>query len=837
MTPKWMIYLLALLVAMPTSTVLAQDDDGMDEGMEEFMDEEIIDEEMEELAEEEEPQVVKPNKPPRGASRFRRASKGNNKFPTKSRFNRSNRTSSQPTNFGKTSSSPTKISNPTIKKVDNGIKSGISFADAQPEDINNKNFPDIVESFDYKDAPLPDVVNAMARLTGKNFIIEPGLNGKITIIAPRKITVAEAWEAFLSALAINDFTIVPMGKFLKIRKIDKAKTDSIETYAGAYFPSGDQLITRILRLKYINASDFQKTFERVIKSKSGQLVAYDKTNSLIITDLGSNVERISRIIAELDKPGFEEQLSVIPIRNAKAKDLADLIEKIINKGETKGKSRRFRSNSRFNKNNSKNESLSLVSPDERTNSIIVVGNSEGINRIKKLVAQLDYPLDASESGTVHVYYVRHGDAKKIEETITGIAQETEKKATQSSSGKGGKSSTFKPPTAKKQMFGGDVVLKADENTNSLIISASPQDYKVVLELLNKIDIPKDQVYVQAYIVEMRAEKGDDWEAGVVKFLGAEPPNSGQQGDGGLARAGYTFGGLASLSNIANPGTLFTFGNDDIVNVRIGDQDLQIPSLLGFINILKSRTNANVLSTPQIMAMDNEESVIEVGEEVPVGLGQVQNAAGGALTSQPQFRDATIMLKIKPFISPDSDIVRMEVEQQVNDVSTREIQAEQLAQNSIAITKRNVKTNLTLKSGETAVLGGLMQDSDSIVERKIPLLGDIPVLGWLFKQRSVNRIKSNLLVFLTPSIVRNSSDAKKITRKKVNERIDWVKKNARGRDPFGEDLAELVRYADARDEFDLEDQELFNSNPAPVLDEPVDEQEMDDIEDELEDDIF
>lgn len=726
-----------------------------------------------------------------------------------------------------------KSSVPKITENKQGA-TNIPFADANPEDITNANYPDIVESFDYKDAPLADVVSAMARLTGKNLIIDNGLNGKITIIAPRKVTVAEAWEAFLSALAMNDFTIVPSGKFLKIRKINDAKTDSIETYTGAYYPNGDQLITRIMRLKYINAGDFQKTFDRVIKSKSGQLVAYEKTNSLIITDLGSSVERISRIVEELDKPGFEEQLAVIPIKNAKAKDIAELIDKIINKGEDENKRRSFRPASRFNRGDEKDESLSLVSPDDRTNSIIVVGNSQGISRIRKLVNQLDYPLDAADAGTVHVYYVRHGEAKKIEETIMGIAQEAEKKAQSASKGDSSNPASFKPPQKQQQIFGGDVVIKADENTNSLIVTASRQDYKIVLDLLEKIDIPKDQVYVQAYIIEMAAGGADNWEAGVMKFLGAEPQGSATQGDNGVARVGYSFGGVTKLMNPASEGTLLTFGSKDIVNVKFDGQDIQVPDLLGFINLLKTQTDANVLSTPQIMAMDNEESVIEVGDEVPVSLQTNATAAGGQLGTTAQFKDATIKLKIKPFISPESDVVRMEIEQQANSVSARQVQAEQLAEISQGLTKRTIKTNLTLKSGETAVLGGLMQDSDSITEKKIPILGDIPVLGWLFKSRTVERRKTNLLVFLTPKIIRSAGDHKKLTRNKLNERIDWVKKNAKGRDPFGESLAGLVKYADAPDEFQFEDTNVIDANPAPVIDQPIDESPIDESElDDLE----
>ena len=208
------------------------------------------------------------------------------------------------------------------------------FSQAHPEEITNENFPDLIESFDYPNADLSEVVKAIGKLTGKNFIIDPQVRGKITIVAPSQITVAEAYKAFLSALAINGFTIVPSGKFLKIRSSRKAQRDSIDTYAGAYFPNTDQLITRIVKLKYISASEVHKQL-RVLNSADGELMPYAPTNTLIITDYGSNVERVMNIINQLDVPGFEERLEVMRIRYAKSKDIADLINQIINNTLTK----------------------------------------------------------------------------------------------------------------------------------------------------------------------------------------------------------------------------------------------------------------------------------------------------------------------------------------------------------------------------------------------------------------------------------------------------------------------------------------------------------------------
>lgn len=679
-----------------------------------------------------------------------------------------------------------------IEGVAKRRKGRLKFADAFPEDINNENFPELIKSFDYPNADIMDVTDAIAKLTGKNFIFEPGVRGKITIKAPTQVTVAEAWEAFLTALAMNGFTVVHAGKFLQIRKMASAKDSAIETFSGAYYPENDQLITRIIKLKYIDAEAIKKSLTGLISKKAGEIFAYEKTNSLIVSGLGSGIKRISRIVEELDKPGFEERLEVFPIANAKAKDISDLAKKIINKGDT-GKKTSFR-RSRFSRNKKgSNESLSLVEPDERTNSIIVVGNSQGVNRMKKLIQRLDYPLDPADAGGVYVYYVKHGEAKLISETLSGIAEDSEKAAKKNSGGSSGSktSKDFSPPKKSKPLFNDSVAIKADENTNSLVINASRQDYKTIANLLSKLDIPKDQVFVEAIILEMEASDDFRWQISAANLVdtgaaaGATnnvPPGIGFNGHGGGA------GLIGAYSPLTTPGAVLNFADkDNLMSVTVGGQTFQIPNLLGLVNILKSKVNANVLSTPHILAMDNEESEIEVGDQVPVGNAQT-TGVGGVVQTAPQFEDATILLKIKPFISPESDVVRLNVEQRINGVSSSPLAQLDGAQ---GLSKKLLKTNIVLRDGQTAVLGGLMEDREEINETKVPLLGDIPVLGWLFKSRSKDIVKQNLLVFLTPKIIRNSSDHDGILKSKLSERINWLKKYGKGRDPHGATLARKI----------------------------------------------
>ena len=659
------------------------------------------------------------------------------------------------------------------------------FARAEPEDITNENFPQIIESFDYPNVDIQELVKAISELTGKNFILDQNVRGKITIIAPTKVTVAEAYEAFLSALAMNGKTIVKMGAFLKIRDTRAAQRDNIEVYSGDYYPRSDQFITRIIHLKYISAQDLEKQL-RIIPSKDGEWKPYPPTNSVIITDYGANVHRATKIIKQLDVPGFEETLDVIPVRHAAAKEIAEIIEQIITRGQPRSRRSRRSSRSSFSSNlprfgkSGKSESFSVVIPDERTNSIIIVGNRAGIERIRSLVARLDFKLSAEEAGGVHVYYMKHGDAEKIAETLSGIAKEVE----QQQNNRDRRSSRRRddPPEPKVEpIFGGDVKIAADKATNSIIVTASKQDYEVVLALLSKLDIPRDQIYVKAIIMEMLSSAGDTFSLSYFKF---------DSGSNGIGRVGF---GGASLTDVLNPatgGAVLGFGSGESFEISVpGADNVTVSSLTAFINFLTTNTESNILSTPQTVALNNEEAVIEVGQDVPVSVAS-STGSNGQVTQNVQREKATIKLTVTPFISPDSEMVRMSVDQQVRDIANVNITASALADTSIALNERSIKTNVVVKNGNTIVLGGLIRDQVEDVVRKVPLLGDIPIIGWLFKSKTSNKVKNNLLVFITPKIMRNPESAEQILSKTLDERVDFIQENLGGRDPFGREMDEI-----------------------------------------------
>jgi len=678
-------------------------------------------------------------------------------------------------------------------------KSGKSLAEAGIEDITNENFPDMIESFDYPNADVADLVKAISELTGKNFVVDPQVRGKITIIAPSRLTVAEAYKAFLSALAINGLAIVPGDGFYKIKQARAAQRDNIDTFSGAYFPSSDQMITRIIKLKYISADEVNKQL-RILTSKDGELVPYTPTNSLIVSDYGANMDRIMKILEQLDVQGFEEQMEVIRVRFARAKDIGDLVDQIINKGEKKNQFGtgvpRFRpAGGPESGGGSGAEVYSLVVPDERTNSIIVVGNKAGIEKIRKLVSRLDYSMSADERGGFFVYPLRFAEAEPMANILNGIASESKK--AQDAGAQGGAN---RPPMigpggqaqigpAATAIFGGEVKISADKTTNSLIIVASKQDYETVRNLLRKIDIARDQVFIKAIIMEMSANKANTWSVDAYKFAA---------GTNGIGRFGFR--GSQDISSLINPandaGGVIGFGSGGLTKIKIGADTFDVPSLTGLIKLITAHANGHILSTPQVMALDNEEALIEVGANAPVSLTSAPTT-GGVVSQQIERQNVTTKLTLTPYISPDTDTVQMKIDQEVKDLSTATVQASELAKNAVSIDTRKIKTQIVVNSGDTAVLGGLMKDVDREEVRKVPVLGDIPILGWLFKSQRKDKIKSNLVVFITPKIVRNPADGATIVDAKINERIDFIQKNMSGRDPHGAAIDALPRLKSAK----------------------------------------
>jgi len=662
------------------------------------------------------------------------------------------------------------------------------FSRAKPEDITAENFPEIIESFDFPNVEILDVIKAISELTGKNFIIDSTVRGKITILAPSKITVAEAYKAFLSALAINGFTVVPSGGFLKIRNARAAQRDNIDTYSGAYYPNSDQMITKIIHLKHITAESVVKDLN-LLTSSYGEMKPFSQTNSLIISDFGANIDRVMKIINQLDVPGFEDQLEVVGIKYAKAKDIAELIDKVVNKGQKSSSATPggFASGvPRFGATNTPatgktGASYFLVFPEDRTNSLVIVGNKQGIGRVKKLIAQLDFKVKAEDSGGVYVYYVKHGEAEKIAETLQQVTKDAGPKS-QSATPAGG-SAPQGQAAIREGIFGGDVSIKADKNTNSLVISASKQDYERVTEILKKLDIPRDQVYVQAIIMEMSLNDGFNASGGLMGF------NKEGGKSGFIANPTDAADVLSPLAGAGNAILSFGQGAIDVFD-PISQKTVKLPSLVGFLKFVKTLGKTNILSTPQITATDSQEAEIEVGDRVVTGSKVTAGASGTPASEEPTFEDATIKMVIKPFISPSSERIRMEFKQNVKQLVQGKVPAK-FKDSASALATRSIKTNVNVNNGDTAVIGGLIRDEETENTRKVPLLGDLPLIGWLFKGKEVTKSKLNMVVFLTPKIIRSPTDQQDLLNFKAQERLNFIKQQG-GKDPYGATIDKILK---------------------------------------------
>jgi len=667
------------------------------------------------------------------------------------------------------------------------------FAKSSPEDITSENFPETIESFDFPNVDITDIIKAISELTGKNFIIDSTVRGKITIIAPSKITVAEAYKAFLSSLAINGFTIVPSGGFLKIRNARSAQRDGIDIYSGAYYPNADQMITKVVHLKHISAETLKQQLGRLLNSSYGEIEAYPQTNSMIISDFGSSIDRIMKIINQLDVPGFEEQLEVVGIKYAKAKDISDLIDKIVNKGQrpatntggfNAGVPRFSATGNSASGAKSAGAASFLVFPDDRTNSLIIVGNKPGITRVKRLITQLDFKVSAENQGGVYVYYVKHGSAEDIAKTLNEVTKDSTPKPATQNTGFG-----FAPQgqaAVREAVFGGDVAIKSDKNTNSLVISASKQDYEKVIRILQQLDIPRDQVFVEAIIMEMNISDGNTSGGGLVKF--------GENG----GKAGFASSN-DDLLDVINPlsgagSAILGFSNGsvevpkDIMNPSAGK--IPVPNLLGYLKFVRQFGKTNILSTPQIIATDAQPATIEVGDKVVVRTIFTPGANGQAGQSTPELDDASIKLEIKPFISPTSESIRMEFKQTIKQLSNVNVPTN-LTGTVQPLAVRNINTNVILNSGDTAVIGGLMKDQSTEKVVKVPILGDLPILGWFFKKKQNETSKVNMLVFLSPKIIRNKTDSQNLLVNKTNDRLKFLKKNG-GKDPYGSTIDKVLK---------------------------------------------
>lgn len=651
-----------------------------------------------------------------------------------------------------------------------------------------------VKNFDLPDKEIRDVVTLISKWTGKNFIIDSKVRGKITILGPSQVTLEEAYQAFLSALEANGLTTVKSNKFIRIIESAEARRAPVETYSGDYTPDTDQFITRIFQLKYINADEVQREF-RDLTTRQGKLFAYEPTNSIIITDTGSNIKRIQGILDTLDVKGFETTLHVLRIKNSSSKSIAEMLAEIYGDDRSGGanRTRTFRRSALERTRGG--GIISKIIPDEQTNSLLVLANRAGFDQLIELVRRLD--VRVSDTGRIHVYYCEYAKAEDLAATLAslaggggaGLGKQTNRKAsvTGGTNLGGAPGATGNSPVSTGPVtaeLDGGAKITSDAATNSLVITANSGDYQTLKRVIKKLDIPRLQVFVETAILEVNIDRDTTYGVNLGTSAPGRPFAGGFIGDPAGLSALLTNGLPApgiSIPLVSPP----SFTN----SITVGGASTSITtySFMGLLRLLTSKTNSSVLSTPQIIALDNEKAEFKVLDETPVqstfvaSVGGTAGGIGNVGQGSIENKKTGIEITLTPHVNAASKSIRMEIAQKIDSIRNSGV-PDSLKGVQIATTSRVTNTTVVVKDQDFVMLGGLMSDKVDETVRKVPLLGDIPILGWLFKAKEYKSVKSNLIILLRPRIIGTSISAAEIIDDSLQKRAEFVEDNLGGDDP-------------------------------------------------------
>jgi general secretion pathway protein D len=635
---------------------------------------------------------------------------------------------------------------------------------------------EIVTDFNFPEADIMDIAKTLGKLTGKNFILDKDVKGRVTIISNSPITVADAWRAFLTALDMTGFALIPSGNYIRIARQRDARDKQLKTFTGDYSPDSDALITRVFPLKYIDAENITRVLRSFMPSSS-RILPHDQTNTVIVTDTGANIAKIQRMLEILDIEGYDAGIEVIPVKFASATELSKLIDTLI-PGTTAGSGGAPRpggggfGGSRFNARRTKEGGIiNTIIADERTNNLIVHANSKGADQVRELVNKLDHKIPAQiGGGKVHVMYLQFAEAEAIANTLNNLSQGGARPGGPSPGGGTG----VNPVTT--SLFEGTIKVSADKATNSLVVTASPGDFVTLQRVVAKLDIPRDEVYVEVVIMEMLISREFQFSTNVINPVSGigSTPNSDL----------FNF-----LQNpLSQKGMVLGFTNGRKVSIPVGGTSISVSSVQGLIKAIQTNNYGNVLATPQILTLDNTEATFESAEKIPV---PTVTAIQGSTSTSVTKESVSLSIKIKPQINKMSNFVKMDVTTKLADISNRELPA-QVQQLAFATTERNAQTSVVVADSDTVVLGGLIRDKMTEQVSKVPLLGDIPLLGWLFRSKSSTTEKTNLLIFMTPHIVRQYEKVRALLDRKLKERDDFIEKQAGGRDNLREYRDNLIR---------------------------------------------
>jgi general secretion pathway protein D len=584
-----------------------------------------------------------------------------------------------------------------------------------------KENPQQFVSIDFNNVDINVFIKFMSELTGTNFVVDQRVKGKVTIISPSKISLNEAYKVFESVLEVHGYTTVQSGEVVKVIPSPDARSKSIETKLREESTTPrDRVVTQLIPLKYADPVEIKRLFTPMV-SKSSVILAYPPTNTLIVTDVYSNIKRLLKILKEIDITGIGQEISVIPIDYSDAAKMVNLLNTVFKPTQKKVKG-------------AQQKTLTMVA-DERTNTIVLLASEIDTIRIKRLISMIDKEAPRGK-GKIHVYYCKNATAEELAKVLQDVP--TEKAGA---------------PKGKKAapVVAGAVRISADKATNSLIIMADKDDYLVLEEVIKKLDIPRSMVYIEALIMEVDMEKsldiGVDW-----SVFGKTSIDGKETAIGGGFREG-----LEILPNELLKGGL-TLG---LLSEPITIAGVTVNNISAIVNAVKTDDDFRILSTPQVLTTDNEEARITIVENRPYQTRSTTDVSGGTFESF-EYRDVGKILKVTPHVT-EGGRVRMLINLEVSAIDQT---ATLTTSSTLPVSlKRTVDTTVIVRDNQTIVIGGLIDETTTISETKVPVLGDVPILGWLFRNKSDSTEKTNLYVFLTPRVIKTPNEAASVLQEK------------------------------------------------------------------------
>ena len=583
-------------------------------------------------------------------------------------------------------------------------------------------------TLDFKDADIHALIKYISEATGRNFITDPSVKGKVTVYSPVKISPDEAFETFVSILRVQGYAVQKSGAAYKIVPLKEGLGQGEDAAVGRKMgPETETVTTQIVPLKVGVAAELAKILPSLL-GKDYAISAYTPSNTLAITAPATNVAKAMAFLDQVEASNSTGNAAAIGLQYGDSKTLAATLSKIL-----KSRDEEYAKKGR--------PTVSLVLADERTNSLLVYGDADALNIARDTVGSLDIPTPKGK-GDVHLISLSNAKAEDLALVINTLVER------QRTAG----SEDQKPDTVLSK----DIKVVADKSTNSLVVTARPDEFEALSNIVAKLDVVRKQVFIEALIMEVSSEAsfsfGINWAAagdvGDVSILGGVSLNGGSVSLGSNK--------MVSLPSGVSIGAILKDA------FSIGGTSYNIQSIL---NAVKGNSDVDVLATPQLLTLDNEEASVEVVDNIPFTKESTTRNDNDFTTQSMDYKDVGVKLKITPRISDDGSL-RLEVEQEVSRVTQGLVTLSNGDQLVAPTTrKRLVKTTILLQDSQTAVIGGLLDDQKSYNQSEVPGLGGLPLVGWLFKSRSKESTQTNLFIFITPKVIRNAADSADLTREK------------------------------------------------------------------------